>query len=272
MFGNVPILGWMSGSGGGGGGTYGGASPSTVTVNGIAAGTNIAGMSYDALFQNIYAPAVSPFFTSFAITGQPTTIEVGTLIAAGNYTFTWGINLGTGTVATIDIYNNTTAATILAGTPNDGSQVVALPGVSLTVDGQTQSYKGIGNNTTPPGTFNSGNFVITARYVEFYGPTAVQAINSAQVRALPSTRFTSAGTAFNMNTGTVQKIFQIAIPATKTLVSVFDATAGFFITGSFTLSTFNVNDAGGTPVSYNVYTLNNAVPYASDHTFNIVTT
>ena len=259
-------------SGGGGGGTYNGPSPSTVPVNDIPAGTNIAGMTYDQLLGNIYAPPIAPAFSSFLITGQATTVEVGTLIPAANYTFTWGINLGTGTVPTIDIYNNTTAATILAGTPNDGTELVALPAVNLIIDGQTQSYKGIGNNTTPPGTFDSSNFVITARYAEFYGPTAVEAVNSAQVRALPLSRFTSAGNSFSFNTGIVEKIFQIAIPATKTLVSVFDATAGFFITGSFTLSTFNVNDAAGTPVSYNVYTLTNAVPYAVDHTFNIVTT
>jgi hypothetical protein len=260
------------GPGGGGGGTYNGASPSTVNVNGIPAGTNISGMTYDALFQNIYAPAVAPVFTSFSITGQATTVEVGTLIAAGNKTFTWGINIGSGVVPTIDIYDNTTSSTLLAGTPNDGTQVVSIPGVNFTADGQTQSYKGIGNNTTPPSTFNSSNFVITANYLEFYGPTPAAATNSAQVRALPSSRFTSAGTSFSMNTGTVEKIFQICMPATKTLVSVFDATAGFFITGSFVLTTFNVNDAGGNPVAYNIYTLTNAVPYAADHVFNIVTT
>lgn len=217
-------------------------------------------------------PYVPPAFTAFSIAAQPSTVEVGTTIAAGNKPFSWAITLNDGVVPTIDIYDNTAAAVLLAGTPNDGSQSVATGAINLLNDGQSQSYKGIGNNTSPAGTFNSANFVITARFLEFYGPTAVASANSADVRALPSSRFTSAGTAFNMNTGTIEKIFEICLPPGRTLVSVFDATAGFPITGSFVLSNINVDDAAATPHLYNIYRLTNAVPYAIDHTFNIVTT
>ena len=217
-------------------------------------------------------PYVDPVFTSFLIGGQATTVEVGTLIGAGNKPFSWAITLNDGIVPTVDIYDNTNATTLIAGTPNDGSQSVATPAANLINDGQSQSYKAIGNNTSPIGTFNSANFVITARFLEFYGPTAAPSANSANVRALPSNRFTSAGTAFDLNTGTVEQIFEICLPPGRTLLSVFDATAGFFITGSFVLSNINVNDAAATPHVYNVYRLTNAVPYAISHTFNIVTT
>lgn len=217
-------------------------------------------------------PYVPPAFTAFSISGQASTVEVGTVIGAGNKPFSWAITLNDGVVPTIDIYDNTTATTLIAATPNDGSQSVLAPAVNLAFDGQSQSYKGIGNNTSPAGTFDSANFVITARYYEFYGPTAAPSASSADVRALPSNRFSSAGTAFNLNTGTVEKIFEICLPPGKTLVSVFDATAGFFITGSFVLSVINVDDAAANPVPYDVYRLTNAVPYAIGHTFNIVTT
>lgn len=252
-----------------GGGNYTGISPTTVTVGGLPAGSNIAGLSLTNIIQSIVA---APSFTSFLISGQATTVEVGTLIPAGNKTFLWSINLGTVVVPTIDIFNNTTSTTILAGTPNDGTQIISLPALSFLSTGQTQSYKGIGNNTNPVSTFNSSNFVITSFYLEFYGPTSINSTTSALVRALPNNRFTNGGTSFSMNTGTTEKIFEICIPATKTLVSVFDVTVGFFITASFVLITFNVNDAGGTPVSYNIYRLTNAVVYASNHVFNIVTT
>lgn len=216
-------------------------------------------------------PYVPPVFTSFLIAGQPSTVEVGTIIGAGNRAFSWGITLNDGVVPTIDIYDNTTATTLLAATPNDGSQSVAVPAVNFAFDGQTQSYKGIGNNTSPAGTFNSSNFVITARFLQFFGPTAAPSANSAAVRALPSNRFAT-GTTFNMNTGTTDVIFEICLPPTQTLVSVFDATAGFFITVAFTTHVVVVNDAGGNPHNYNVYRLTNAVPYAANHVFNIVTT
>ena len=216
-------------------------------------------------------PYVPPVFTSFLITGQASTVEVGTLIGAGNRPFSWAITLNDGVVPTVDIYDNTTATTLLAATPNDGSQSVAVPAVSLLFDGQTQSYKAIGNNTSPAGTFNSANFVITGRFLQFYGPTAAPSANSANVRALPSNRFAT-GTTFNMNTGILDIIFEICLPPSQTLVSVFDATAGFFITVAFVASVIVVNDAGGNPHNYNVYRLTNAVPYAVNHIFNIVTT
>lgn len=216
-------------------------------------------------------PYVPPVFTSFLISGQATTVEVGTVIGAGNRPFSWAITLNDGVVPTIDIFDNTNATTLLAGTPNDGSQSVAVPGVTFANDGQTQSYKGIGNNTSPAGIFDSANFVITARFLQFYGPTAAPSGNSAAVRALPSNRFAT-GTTFSMTTGTTDNIFEIALPPGQTLVSVFDATAGFFITVSFVSSVIVVNDAGGNPQNYNLYRLTNAVPYATSHTFNIVTT
>lgn len=232
----------------------------------------LLGQIKDCVCNGPVPPYVPPAFTAFSIAGQPTTVEVGTTIGAGNKPFSWAITLNDGVVPTIDIYDNTAAATLLAGTPNDGSQSVPTGAIVLLNDGQSQSYRGIGNNTSPIGTFNSANFAIIARFLEFYGPTAAPSVNSANVRALPSNRFTSAGTNFNLLTGTTEIIFEIALPPGRLLVSVFDATAGFFITGSFVLVNINVNDAAGTPHAYNVYRLTNAVPYAIAHTFNIVTT
>lgn len=250
---------------------YTGPSPSTVTVNNIPAGTNLLTYTVNQLIGNIYAPSVSPVFTSFYISGQPNIVEVGTTLS-GSKTFLWSINVGSGIVNTIDIYDNTAGSTLLAGTTNDGSQVITITTNPLLADGSSQSFKGIGNNTSPVATFNSANFVVTARYLEFYSDTASAATNSAQVRSLVHNRFTSSGNVFTMQTGTTNKIFQIAIPATKTITQVFDNTAGFDITVTFILSNIMVDDAAGTPTNYNVYTLTNAVTYAVNHQFTITTT
>ena len=50
----------------GGGGTYTGASPTTVVVENYTVGTSITGLSYDALFENIYAPYVTPTIPTFS--------------------------------------------------------------------------------------------------------------------------------------------------------------------------------------------------------------
>jgi hypothetical protein len=215
-------------------------------------------------------PYATPAFTSFSIAGQATTIEVGTPITT-NKVFNWSTSNSFNVQPnTVDIRDITLAVLIASGLANDGTEAIVIAPISNILP-MSHSWRAeaVDTQATP---FVSSPFTITSCYYEFYGPTAINSVNSAQVRALPSNRPACAGTSFNLLTGTVEKIFEIAMPATKTLVSVFDATAGFFITGTFTLTTFNVNDAGGNPISYNVYRLNNAVPYATSHTFNIVTT
>ena len=215
-------------------------------------------------------PYASPAFTAFSIAGQATTIEVGTVITTAKV-FNWATsNSFNVQVNSIDIRDVTLASLIATGLANDGTEPIVIAPIVNNLP-MTHSWRAEGVDTQA-NAFISSNFTITSSYYEFYGPTAANSTNSAQVRALPNNRPASAGTSFSMQTGTVEKIFEIAIPATKTLVSVFDATAGFFITGTFTLTTFNVNDAGGNPIAYNIYRLSNAIPYAVDHTFNIITT
>lgn len=261
--------------GGGGGGVYNLSFPTNTQFGNIAPGTDLSGLTWQQIIQMATVAYINPSFTSFSITGQAQTVEIGTTVS-GNKTFTWGINVGSGIVTLLDIYDNTSGSTLLANTANDGSQIINLGATNFTAQGQTKSFKGIGHNSQNSTDFNSSNFVITGSYLEFYGPISVAANNSATVRALPLNRFVTSGTSFSFATGTVEKIFQIALPATKTLTSVFDATSGFFIpvgagAGNWNLSTFNVLDAAGVNVSYNVYTLSNAVVYASSHTFNIIT-
>lgn len=108
--------------------------------------------------------------------------------------------------------------------------------------------------------------VVTFLNVIFHGPTSAIPTNSSNVRALPSKLFTNGSNPFNLVTGTTEKIFTIAMPATLSLDEVNDLEAlNIEITNSYQLTTFNVNDAGGTAVSYNVYTLSNAIPYSISH-------
>lgn len=215
-------------------------------------------------------PYATPFFNWFIISGQASTIEVGSIITV-NKVFLWSTsNSFNVQINSIDIYDVTLASLIASGLADDGTEGIVISPISNALP-MSHSWRAdaIDTQSTP---FSSALFSITSCYYEFYGPTNVNPTTSAQIRALPNNRPDCASTSFSLITGTIEKIFVIAIPSTKTLVSVFDATAGFFITGTFTSSTFNVNDAGGTPISYNIYRLNNAVPYTTSHTFNIITT
>lgn len=244
------------------------------TVGGIASGTNLgtSPIAIQDLLDDILYPYVNPVFTSFSVSGQSTTVEVGTTLS-GSKTFTWGITLNSGTVPTIDIYDNTAASTLLAGTANDGTQAQTITTIQLNSNGATQSWRGIGNNTSPSGTFNSSNFVVTSRFYRFFGPTASSPVNSAAVRALSSSAFHTGATTFTLETGNTQTKFVVALPPGVTISSVIDLDAlSADITSQYVLTgTVNVLDAGSTNRAYNIYEMNVGIAYSSSHTHQIVT-
>ena len=249
---------------------YSGVSPTTVTVGGLVAGTPITGQSLQTIIQSIVSPYIQPVFTSFQVTGQATTVEVGTTLL-GDRTFTWNINPGSGVVTTIDIYDNTASTTLIAATSNDGTKLVTLITIQLNTPGATQSWKGIANNSSPVGTVNSANFVVTARYKYFQGASSATPTNSAEVRALPiNTFYTGAGT-FTLNTGTTLKKFDVALPPGTSITQVIDLDAlNANITSQYVnTGTISVNDAGATARSYTLFEMNNGATYSTNHRHQI---
>lgn len=244
------------------------------TVGGIPSGTNLGTtpVPIQDILDDILYPYVNPVYNSFSVSGQATTIEVGTTLS-GSKTFTWSIAANSGVVSTIDIYDNTAASTLLAGTSNDGTQAQTITTIQLNSNGATQSWRGIGNNTSPSGTFNSSNFVVTARFFRFFGPASSSPTNSAAVRALPSSAFHTGTTTFTLNTGTTETKFVVALPPGVTISSVIDTSAlDVDITSQFILTgTVNVLDAGSTNRAYNIYEMNVGVAYGTSHAFSITT-
>jgi hypothetical protein len=243
----------------------------SISVGGITAGTSLTNLSDSQILALLLNPYVAPVFTSFA-NNQAQTVEVGTTIS-GSKTFTWGITVNSGVVPTIDIRNNTTSSTLLAATPNDGTQAVTVTTIQLNTNGATQSWRGVGNNTSPVSTFNSSDYVVTARFIRFFGASSASVTNSAQVRALPTNAFHTGATTFTLNTGNTLTKFIIALPPGVTISTVFDIDASNAnITSTYILTgTINVVDAGGTNRAYNIYELNLGAPYSSSHQHSITT-
>lgn len=263
----------LLGDGGGGGGSsnYSGASPSTITVGGLSSGSAIAGLSYDDIIEAILVPYINPTFLSFSMTGQATTVETGTTLS-GSKPYVWSIALNSGTVPTIDIYDITAGATLLAGTSNDGSQSQTITTIQLNSNGATQSWRGVGNNTSPSGTFNSNAFTVTSRFYRFYGADDTPT-NSAEVRALPLSAFHTGAGSFTFTTGTSATNFVVALPPGVTISNVVDTSINVNLTSVFILqgSTVNVLDAGGTNRAYNIYVYSIGSPYPSSNTIQITT-
>jgi len=167
-----------------------------------------------------------------------------------------------------------------------GLSSVPVTGNPLTISIPSTSHNDAGLNTSTSllyriqvvdayTTSTSSSTTITFQYGIFYGPSATAPSNSAGVRSLGTKTLVSAGGTTILNTGNTQVNFTMALPttvaATDTISSVIDLDAlNADITASYVLTTFNVNDGGGTAVSYNVYTMTIASPYSSSHRHSIV--
>lgn len=119
-------------------------------------------------------------------------------------------------------------------------------------------------------TTTSSTSLVNLLNIIFYGPTSSIPLTSADVRSSTNRIFTDGSNPFILNTGTTYRNFVVAIPSTLNLTEVLDIDAlSANITSSYIINTFDVLDFIGTNVSYNVYTMTNAIPYSSNHRHQI---
>ena len=116
----------------------------------------------------------------------------------------------------------------------------------------------------------SSTKTINFRFLIFYGALGSAPTTSNGVRAIATQIFNDGSNPFNLNTGSTLKDFTVAMPNTLSISQVLDLDAlNANITASYVNNPFNVEDAGGTAVAYNVYTRSNSVPYSSNHRHEI---
>ena len=113
---------------------------------------------------------------------------------------------------------------------------------------------------------------ITGRYYAFYDVGSIP-VDSAGVRSASNTIFLSASNTgsftINIPSGTPEVFF--SVPAGKTVQVNYVESSNADVTGSFSSNTFNVDDAGGNPVSYDTWsTTIGGGGYPADATYNVV--
>ena len=249
---------------------YDGNSPSTRAIENLPIGTDLTTLTLTDLLENIYAPFVAPTFSAFSITGQATTIEVGTDLS-GNKTFTWATtNASNISPNTIQISNQTDAQVLATGLANDGSEVLNI-GTVATATPRTINFQ-IQATNTQSNNFNRLFSVVTRRR-QFFGSASAIPANSAQVRALASNNFDNVNV-FTLATGTTNVNFVVAIPATKSITSVIDlGNLNLDVTSQYVLinSSFTVNDIAGNAQTYKLYAMTLSAPYPTSTNHQITT-
>ena len=267
------LLGYQD-SGGGSGGEFG-SDIDVILSGGKTLGKYVNGdtipsedLTAEEVLNLIAQEYLSPAFSSFNI-GQTSPIEVGTIVT-GVKTFTWSTSNGANVQPnTIEVRDDTGAQVLGTGLPNDGSEDLDVLGPIQKTSEATHTWQIELTNTL--GGMTTRNDSVVWAYYQFYGPSASIPANSTEVRALPDSRFNNAGNTFNLNTGSTEINFIVAVPPGKSISQVIDLDAlNTDITSQYvSQGTVNVVDAGGANVSYTVYAMTQAVPYSSNHRHEI---
>lgn len=101
----------------------------------------------------------------------------------------------------------------------------------------------------------------------FYGVANTAPINSNDIRNLTGKTFNNETNIIGFHTGSINRIFVFAIPANRQIVSAIDKGAWSLDISSALNEPFimDIMDAGNNPTPYNIYVLDNAIPYSTDH-------
>lgn len=182
------------GSNGGGSGAasdiiYKGSSPTTVTVGGEPAGTNIYGESVQQILQDILVPYIYPSFSSFLITSLSQIQEVGTTISGTNQ-FSWGFNQSTNvsanTMNIIDVTNSSTLASNISIISPYSVNIGTITNNSVV----SHSWEGQATNTKSS-QFTSSLFTINWYWRLWTGTSSSATLDAAGIQALSNSSLQS---------------------------------------------------------------------------------
>jgi hypothetical protein len=172
----------------GGSSVYTGASPSTVTVGGLIAGTVLTGLTDQEILEDILVPYLPPSFSSFAMS-QTNPVEVGTTVS-GSKSFTFGLNQVANVAAnSLSITDVTAAAVILSGAAITSPQSAPIGSIQKNSPGSNQ-WKGTIVDTHAV-SHNSTVYTLSWLYREFYGTSANATLTGANIIALANSPLAS---------------------------------------------------------------------------------
>jgi len=243
------------------------------TLGGISAGSTFpTPQSMQQMWDRLLYPYQAPGFTSFALNGHSSTVEVGYTIPT-SVTFSWSTSNGGNVVAnSISIADLTNPATLGTGLANDGTESFTLGAAIQKVAATSHSWRIAGLNSQS-GVFTRDH-TVSWRWRLYVGTNAAATLTEAQIEALAGS---SLGTGY---AGTYAlaaggfKYIAFAHVAGGQINSVKDQATGFnvpFATaadnaaysnvdgGGFSYALVSVTNVHGITTQYRVYRTTNVL-------------
>ena len=230
--------------------------PVPVTIGGIVAGATFDLQTTDQMWTALLYPYQSPAFTSFSISGQTTTLEVGNS-SNTNPTFTWGTtNASNVATNSINITDVTSAESLVTGHSNGGS--VSITHVAITkISATSEQYQIQGTNTHSV-TF-AANYYITWLWRVYHGESGTTPLVEADIEALRVSELKSgfAGT-WGYVAATAQYKY-LAFPSLMGTATSFKDSSTNLDVPFETPYTVSVTNTYGVTTNYSVYRTTNQI-------------
>ena len=236
--------------------------PTTAAVGGIPGGSTFENKTMQEMFDMLLYPYQYPAFTSFSISGVPTTLEVCQEISPLK-TYLWSTSNSDNINAnTIEIWHGEFSN---SGLSNDGSEEIT----DIIEIGEFQIQE-VPTVLNIPGTYNfqiqaqnsqndsfSRIFTVTWKYKIFHGTSIADPTDSTAIRSLANSLFDTNSFSININ----DLKYVIAVPDTKTLQEVLTARHEDITLNFIQQDNIDVELPDGvTTKTYKIYTLTTALP------------
>ena len=233
--------------------TYTNSAATPSPLGGIAAGSTFNNQSVQQMFDALLYPYQVPAFTSFAISGQSTPIEVGSS-ATANPNFTWGTsnssNVSANSISLIDVTNSNTV--LVSGLANNGSHQVIQAAISKN---SYTSYTWKVQATNTHGTNFNTTMSVTWEWKRYYGEgTSALSIQSDITGLRVNGLSTGFAATYSFNAGGYKFLCYPSVLGTAS--NFTDQSTGLNVPFN-TVYTINVTNVYGITTSYNVHQTTN---------------
>lgn len=169
---------------------YTNSDPMPEEVGGYEIGDTFDNATLQQLFTNLLYPYQYPAVTSFSISGQPTTLEVGDKITGGVRSFNWNlshdVNVAVNSITIQDVTNNVTYQQNLS---NDNQQDIDIGNDIVKTSDLSNTWRLSAQNTK--GQTISRNFNVYWRWRTYYGTSNSETLTENEIKSLTSTSLDS---------------------------------------------------------------------------------
>lgn len=236
------------------GGYYTNNTPVPESVGGVEVGTTFDNISIQNLFDILLYPYQQPSFSSFSISGQSTTLEVGDTISSGNKTFNWNTLNSSNIIAnSLQIEDTTDSVVLGTGLANDGTEVLSIPS-SITKNIKDSHIWTISGTNSKSSTF-SRNFTVNWYWKIYYGESALTSLSESDIESLRVNTLAANSPATYSFLGGNYKY--ICYPTSYTLLTDFTDTLTLLNVAMESPTTVSVTNSFGQTTNYYVHRTTN---------------